>query len=918
MPVQERVRSLQIAFFNANGLRGSRNELETFADDHYLDLILVGETKLQAIVADPKIGGFVLYRSDCDRGPGRGTAIYVRNATPHYQITLPVLQNLEATAVRIETVNGPLTIISCYHPPRLLLQENDITEILDTGTSVIAAGDFNAKHQTWGSRVANRNGRILHELADAIDLLVEAPPEPKYHSPVGHRADTLDIALLKNVPFQTRLHVVKALNSDHLPVLMHIGDEANDENSNTQVQITNGPFFAEILETDFGPIPRIESVEDLENAFEEKITTAMTNSTRNRVEPRQKETLPQWIIDLIRTKNRARRLAFRTGAAVDRTEANLLGNEVKSALIDHRNDRWERKLESLSTEDNSIWRMAKAPRSDKKTIPPIQSTLGLVFSDDEKAEAFADSLELQCRPNIVDADLDHIEQIEHEVEIILSRQHDTPIRPASPEEVRGIIGSLKVKKAPGPDKIPNTALKVLPDKVVIALTAIINASLRHCHFPSRWKSVNVIFIHKPGKDLLFPQNYRPINLLSNVEKVLEKVILTRLVRATNENHVLPDEQFGFRPKHSTADQHIHVTEFISQGINQKESTGAIFLDVAKAFDTVWHDGLVYKLHTAGVSLAIVKLLNSFLEDRKFHAKIGKVLSTVREIEAGVPQCSVLSPTLYAIFTADIPKPDETKIALYADDTAILTHSESPELISEQLRRAVESLESWFRLWRIDVNSDKRSAILVTRRLHRPNGEIVMFGRPIPWKTEARYLGNTFDNHLRFNAQLEHAKTRAQMVLGQLNSLANRRSKMFIQNKVTIYRTIVRPAMMYGSAVWGNVCNRQLHKLQVVLNKFLRAAFKAPWFVRNTQLHREAKLPTIKDFLQDVARKFFENAAVHPNPFVRDSVDYDENAPKGTSDPSVCSSDRTEVSPPPVPRQFSSCFCSRATLVLEQN
>jgi retron-type reverse transcriptase len=882
MPVQERVRSLQIAFFNANGLRGSRNELETFADDHDLDLILVGETKLQAGVADPKIRGFVLYRSDRDRGPGGGTAIYVRNATPHYQITLPVLQSLEATAVRVETANGPLTIISCYHPLRILLRENDITEILDTGTSVIAAGDFNAKHQAWGSRVANRNGRILYELADAIDLLVEAPPEPTYYSPLGHRADTLDIALLKNVPLQTRLHVVNALESDHLPVLMHIGDEANDENLNTQVQITNWPLFAEILETDFGPIPRIESVEDLENAagvFEEKITTAMTNSTRNRVEPRQKETLPQWIIDLIRTKNRARRHAFRTGAAVDRTEANRLGNEVKYALIDHRNDRWERKLESLSTEDNSIWRMAKALRSDKKPIPPIHSTLGLVFSDDEKAEAFADSLELQCRPNIVDADLDHIERIEHQVEIILSGQHDTPNTPASPEEVRGIIGTLKVKKAPGPDKIPNTALKLLPDKAVVALTAIINASLRFCHFPSRWKSANVIFIPKPGKDLLFPQNYRPISLLSNVGKVLEKVILTRLVRATNENHVLPDEQFGFRPKHSTADQLIHVTEFISQGINQNESTGAIFLDVAKAFDTVWHDGLVYKLHTAGVSLAMAKLLNSFLEDRKFHAKIGNVLSTVREIEAGVPQGSVLSPTLYAIFTADIPKPDETKIALYADDTAILTRSESPELISEQLRRAVESLEAWFRRWRIDVNPDKSSAILFTRRRHRPDGEIVMFDRPIPWKTEARYLGITFDNHLRFNAQLEHAKIRAQMVLGQLNSLVNRRSKMSIQNKVTIYRTIVRPAMMYGSAVWGNVCNTQLHKLQVVQNKFLRAAFKAPWFVRNTQLHREAKLPTIREFLHDVARKFFENAAVHPNPLVRDSVDYDENAPQ---------------------------------------
>jgi hypothetical protein len=132
MPAQERrVRSLQIAFHNARGLRNSRNELEIFADDHELDALLVSETNLNAGIADPKIRGYELYRSDRPHGPGGGTAIYVRRTLPHYQIALPVLQNLEATAVRIETVNGPLTIISCYHPPQILLRENDITEILE-------------------------------------------------------------------------------------------------------------------------------------------------------------------------------------------------------------------------------------------------------------------------------------------------------------------------------------------------------------------------------------------------------------------------------------------------------------------------------------------------------------------------------------------------------------------------------------------------------------------------------------------------------------------------------------------------------------------------------------------------------------------------------------------------------------------
>ncbi|KAH0811919.1 hypothetical protein GEV33_010872 [Tenebrio molitor] len=694
------------AFFNARSLRTTRNELEVFADSHDLDVILVNETFLRADDPDPKIRGFTLYRTDRTNGAGGGTAIFVRRTLPHYPNALPALQSLEATAVTIETANGPLTLISCYHRPQDRLRENDITNILDTGASVIAAGDFNSKHLTWGSRETNRNGRILFDLADATDFLIEAPPEPTYYD---SRADILDIALIKNVPFQIRLHVSLALNSDHMPVLMHIGDEANDANTNITIRTTNWPRFAEILETDFGPITRIESVEDLESAA--------------------------------------------------------------------------------------------GPLEDK-------------------------------------------------------------------------IGSLK-KKAPGSDNISNTALKLLPPKVVVALAAIFNASLRLCHFPSRWKNATVIFIPKPGKNSKLPQSYRPISLLSSIGKVHEKVILTRLVKVTDENSTIPDEQFGFRPKHSTVDQLINVTEFIAKGFGQNQSTGAIFLDVAKAFDTVWHDGLVYKLHAAGVPMAMVRLLNSFLNRRVFHAKI---LSTQREIQAGVPQGSVLSPTLYAIFTADIPKPDNTKIALYADDTAILVRSWSPEIISRDFQGAVENLESWFRTWRIDVNPEKSSAILFTKRHFRPVGEVAMFNRVIPWTTVVKYLGVKFDNHLTFIPQIEHAKTRALIVRGQLNSLVCRRSKLSIKNKITIYRQIVRPAMTYGFVVWGNVSNTQLHKLQVVQNKFLRAAFNAPWFGRNSQLHREADLPLIKDFLLDVAEKFFENAAQHPNPLVRDAVDYDEHLP----------------------------------------
>ncbi|RZC40051.1 hypothetical protein BDFB_014597, partial [Asbolus verrucosus] len=146
--------------------------------------------------------------------------------------------------------------------------------------------------------------------------------------------------------------------------------------------------------------------------FEEKTREAIGASTRVFTEPRTRNTIPQWIVELIKAKNRARRRAHRTGDPADRREANRLTNEVRYSLSDFRNQQWENKLESLTTEDNSLWKMAKALRNDRKPLPPIHGTAGLVYTDEEKAEAFADSLELQCRTNEANADLDHVDEIE--------------------------------------------------------------------------------------------------------------------------------------------------------------------------------------------------------------------------------------------------------------------------------------------------------------------------------------------------------------------------------------------------------------------------------------------------------------------------------------------------------------------------
>jgi len=156
----------------------------------------------------------------------------------------------------------------------------------------------------------------------------------------------------------------------------------------------------------------------------------------------------------------------------------------------------------------------------------------------------------------------------------------------TPDEVHEAIRGLKVSKAPGPNGLSNRVLMHLPKRAVSLHARIFNAVLRTHHFPATWKHARVISILKPGKDPAQPSSYRPISLLDSIGKLFEMILLVRILHVFNERCLLRDEQFGFRPRHSTSLQLARLVERITRNFSEKSVTGAVFLDVAKAFDTV--------------------------------------------------------------------------------------------------------------------------------------------------------------------------------------------------------------------------------------------------------------------------------------------------------------------------------------------
>jgi len=276
--------------------------------------------------------------------------------------------------------------------------------------------------------------------------------------------------------------------------------------------------------------------------------------------------------------------------------------------------------------------------------PTLVTPGGLALSDSETAEALGDSLEALFQP-VNDPSAPAV------IEVVNKAMRAYSFAPASqpklinPTEVQDAIRSLKVGKAPGPDGTPNRAYKHLALSIVSLLVVLFNAILRTRYFPVAWKHARVFSILKPRKDRALPSSYRPISLLDTISKLFDKILLSRILYEVSGCELLRDEQFGFRPKHSTALQLARRVERVSRNLCERRLTGAVLLGVTKVFDTAWVEGHLYKLTIVNFPSHLVKTISSYLNGRTLEATSQTATSTSR-MRAGVAQGGIISPVLF--------------------------------------------------------------------------------------------------------------------------------------------------------------------------------------------------------------------------------------------------------------------------------
>ena len=381
------------------------------------------------------------------------------------------------------------------------------------------------------------------------------------------------------------------------------------------------------------------------------------------------------------------------------------------------------------------------------------------------------------------------------------------------KDVDDIIKCIDTNKAYGPDNVSPRLIKEARPSIVKVLTRLFNKSLQLAKFPLIWKRANVLPIYEKA-EIFFTINYRPVSLLSIMAKVFEKIVFKYLYNYFRTHFLISIWQSGFLPGSSTITQLTELYDQFCKAVNSGKEIRVVFLDISKAFDRVWHKGLLLKLKSCGITGRLLDWLKDYLTDRQQRVIVNGEYSEWGKINAGVPQGSVLGPLLFLIFINDITHViSKCKIRLFADDTCLFIEIDDPTVQAEDLNNDLEKLNQWAELWHVSFSPPKTEELLISRkRTQIAHPPIYLGGTVIKQVPQHKHLGLTISSNLTWNYHITEIMDKANRRLGILRSLKYKLNRLSLER---IYFSFIRPILEYGDIIWDMAPKELLNQLESI-------------------------------------------------------------------------------------------------------
>lgn len=841
------------------------------------DIILINEHGMRNS-NQIKLFNYDTYQTNKKNEKNDGVAIAVKKTIKHRLIDDFIQEFL---AVKIETTLGEIIIATTYLPPRRpYLPIIDFQRIMNYNQPTYILGDFNARHRLFGHKDNNDVGKSLVNFINRGKICHIGPQFPTFLG--THNITSPDKVFSNNKAFLNyHLSPGPLTPSDHIPIIMKISVNHIQVPIRKRLNMkkANWEKFREELENTEVPNLQEEPIEELDNAIS-KFHTNIKNAMENHIPTTTYKTLPS-----ITVSENLRRLQVQYNHLYNYIQTNgpsiQLMNRIKqlkqllqTIYLEKKTQHWDNIIKNIneSSDPNSFWKQINQLKGKSNiNIPYVKDINGdKIYDDKSKSKAFRNIwsgvFKISEEEN-EQFDEEHENNIKDWMSEHLDEATPLPIINTSRLTEREKITELELlhnlrkfkEKSPGLSGITRNILMNLPQKGIHTLLNIYNASLSTGYFPDDLKKAKMIFIPKEGKDTKNITNYRPISLLEVTGKLLEKIINNRLLDFLEHNNIINKRQHGFRKKRGTHTALALITENIALSKAKKHNINIVLRDISKAFDKVWHLGLKYKVLNTNIPSYMKRMLCDYLEDREVFIQIGSYIEKPFTIESGVPQGGCLSPTLFILYTSDMPDPAPcSEYVMFADDiTQIISYpGKSKELTARHTARAIESINKYENKWKIQTNINKFKVIpigklnpaplLVEGDVYQYTNEGIVLGLKI---TKTGYKTFIKEKLIRLRNTLTKLK--------ELNSLST-------ANKRKLYLALVRSIIEYPPIPLHAMKKTNIYELQKIQNKALRFIFNIgyPEVISNEELHARAELPTIEELLNERARSIWSKINTH--------------------------------------------------------